>query len=115
MRKDRKPKMRETDRLIRNIAICTLCPGESLKDAEKAVRSKLHLSKLQNGKPEVVILREMWQQLKTGTAHMRMNQMIKNEYITAHSFDDFDRKKAVLKVFQSRARHWKRTRKEAGL
>lgn len=114
----KKTKMRETDRLIRNIALCTLCPNESLKDAEKAVRKNLQLSALQNHKPILVILREMWQELKGGAPHKVMNRMIKEDRINVRGFADFDRKKAVLKTFQSRAKKWNATReaaKEQGL
>lgn len=104
--------MRETDRLIRNIALCTLCPGERLKDAEKAVRRKLHLSVLQNGKSELVILREMWQQLKAGRAWSTMNTMIKNGHIRPMNHDEFDAHMEVLRTYQKRARQWNKTRKE---
>jgi hypothetical protein len=113
-----KTKMRETDRLIRNIAICTMCPDETLKSAEMNVRRRLHLSSLQNHKPIVVILREMWQELKKGKPHRTLNQMIKEDRINVHGFNDFDRKKAILKTFQTRAKKWNATReaaKEQGL
>lgn len=104
--------MRESDRLIRNIALCTLCPGERLKEAEKTVRRKLHLSKLQNGKSELVILRDMWQQLKEGKAWATTNKMIANGHLRPMTPDEFDAHKEVLRVFQRRARQWDKTRKE---
>lgn len=104
--------MRESDRLIRNIALCTLCPGEKLKDAEKAVRRNAHLGRLQNGKSEVEVLREMWQQLKEGKAWATTNQMIKAGHYSPMSPKEFDEHMDVLRTFQKRARQWDKTRKE---
>jgi hypothetical protein len=102
--------VREADQIIQRVAVCTLCSSEGLAAAERAVRAKIRLSSLQNFKPEVVILREMWQELLNGKAHRVMNKMIKEERIVADSFEDFDRKKEVLRTFQRRARHWQKTK-----
>lgn len=109
----RKTGPRETDRLIRNIAICTRCPDETLKEAEAEVRSKLQISSQQNGKPIIVILREMWQELTTGSAHKRLNEMIAKGYMRPLTFNEFDRHKEVLRNMQKRAKHWDKTREEA--
>jgi hypothetical protein len=108
-----KTKMRETYRLIRNIALCVMKDGEPLKEAEKAVRKNLLLSSRQNAKPIVVILREMWNDLKDGSPHKVMSRMVKEDYVSSESIDDFERKKAVLKNYQTKAKRWNTTREAA--
>lgn len=108
-----KPKMRETDRLILNIALCTRCPDETLKEAMHNVRIRLRPSSLQNHKSELEILRDMWKQLSTGGAWKWMNEMIENGYMRPLTFKEFDERRAILKVFQYRARNLEKTKEEA--
>lgn len=109
----RKPKMRETDRLIRNIALCTLKPGEKLKDAEADVRSRVERSRLETGRSELVVARDIWHQLTHGGAHYWVNQMIANGHVRPLSYEEFDAHKACMKVFQSRARHFEKAKAKA--
>lgn len=113
--KKRKPKtkVRETDRLIRNIALCTLKPGETLKDAEKDVRGRVAVSRAQTGRSEVVVLRDIWHQLTTGGAHYWVNQMIANKHVRPLSFEEFDVHKEVFKTFRKRARNLEKTKAAA--
>lgn len=113
MSKKPQKKMREKDRLVRNIAICIRREGESQADAEKAVRKQLRLSSLQNHCTETEVLRGMWGKLKSGTAFQRLNEMISKEYMRPLSFAEFDRRKEILRGFQKKARHWNKTRAEA--
>lgn len=111
--KKRKTKIRETDRLIRNIALCTLMPGEALKDAEKEVRGRAALSRAQTGRSEVEVLRDIWHQLTTGGAHYWVNQMIANKHVRPLSFDEFDAHKEVFKEYRKRARNLEKTKAAA--
>lgn len=112
-KKTTKPKVREADRLILNIALCTRCPDETLKEAMHNVRIRLRPSSLQNHKSELEILRDMWKQLVTGTAWRWMNEMIANDYMRPLTPKEFDDRKAILKVFQYRARHLEKTKELA--
>lgn len=106
MSKDRKPKMREADRLVRNIAMIMLEIAPTQAEREKAVRKNLHLASLQNQKPEVQLLREMLAKLKAGRPHVQMNDMIAKGYLRPQTFDGFDRRKELLRTWVKRAKKW---------
>lgn len=109
----RPKKMREADRLVRNIAICVRMPNETQAHAEMSVRKHIHLSSIQNHCTETEVLRGMWARLRKGTAHRRLNEMIAGEYMRPLDFEVFERRKNLLKTFQRRARSWNKTRDEA--
>jgi hypothetical protein len=108
-----KPKMTEKDRLVRAIALCTMCPDESFEQAVKHVYKNLNLAAMQNRKTPLEILRDMWKQLLTGTPWRRTNEMIANGYMRPLTIDEFEAHKEVLRTFQRRARHYDRTLAEA--
>lgn len=65
MGKKKQKKKREEDRLVRDLAIYVRREGESLEDAEKAVREKLRLSSRQNHITEAQMM--WWEQMKSWT------------------------------------------------
>lgn len=112
-KKQRKPKMREADRLVRNIAEVMLEVAPTQAEREKCVRKNLHLSSIQNQKSEVEVLRDMWSKLLAGQPHRQMNEMIAKGYMRKKSFESFEANKEVLRMWQSRARKWiKRPKQE---
>lgn len=108
--KKRRPKIRESERLILNIALCTMGPHETLKQAMHNVRVRLPLSKAQNHKSEVETLREMWAQLREGKPWATMNKMIANGYMRPLTPDEFDDRKRVLAIMQKKARNLEETK-----
>lgn len=114
--KQRKPKMRETDRLIHNIALCLSSNTKSVKNTERYIREDLHVYVLQSGKSEVELLREMLDDLKKGRAHQTMNRMVECGIIPSNlSNEEFEMRKGILRNFQRRSRHIQKTKKEMGV
>lgn len=96
--------IRETDRLIQILAWCVKHEDESQKDAERELRTLVARERLAQGKPEVVLLREMWQRFKKAHAHKDVNTFIADGYLPVLSFKSHEEHVAVLKRFHKRAR-----------
>lgn len=111
-KKQRKPKMREADRLVRNIAEVMEEIAPTQAEREKAVRKNLHLASIQNQKSEVEVLRDMWAKLNAGQPHRQMNEMIAKGYMRKKSFESFEVDKGILRMWQRRARKWTKEKQE---
>ncbi len=109
----KKKPMRETDKLVFQIALCTITPFDSIKSMEAKIRTTVHNNALRNGTSPLAILRDMWTNLTSGHAHRRMNEMIAKGYMEPLSFDEFDARKELYKTFQYRARHLEQTKAKA--
>lgn len=98
-------KMRETDRLIRNIALCVHKEGLSLKAVEKEIRETAMLSAKVHNTTVLDAARMMWGNLKGYNARKKMNQWTKDGYFDKMSIKDFDWHKDILERFQRNTRH----------
>lgn len=105
-------KIRETDRLIRNIAIVVRNGDESLKELEKYIRNKIDTASKVHNKSHLEMAREMWSMLKGRNAHGKLNEWIRKGYLDAMSYEEFDEHKKVLKRFQKNIRHLQELKKE---
>lgn len=107
-------KMRETDRLIHNLAICVQKPKEPLKEAEKDVRSILEASARKHNMTLLEVARGMWQLFKEAKPRKTVNKWCK-ERLGKLSIAEFDYHVDILKRYQKNARNFQKVKEEKGL
>lgn len=104
-------KMRETDRLIHNIALVVRDENESLHSLEKYIRDKVEGAARYHNKTQLEMAREMWTMLKGRNAHRKLNEWIRKGYLDPMTHAEFDAHKEVLKRFQRNIRHLQELKK----
>lgn len=105
-------KVRELDRLIHAVACCVQNEGESLHDAEKRVRRIAEEQQRIEGRPALIIVREMWARFKKAHAHKDVNDFIANGQMPPCDYEEFDKRKAALKIFHRNARRYCKQQKD---
>lgn len=106
-------KMRETDRLIHNIALCVQKPNEGLHNAEKEVRAILERSSREHNIPLLFVARDIWQMLKESKPRKTVNKWCKDR-LGKLSFAEFDYHIEIMKRYQKNARNLQRIKEERG-